>query len=627
MRAPAGSGDGRTQSPQQRGALALAALGVVYGDIGTSPLYAMREAFGGEQGRLEPTVANVTGVLSLVVWSLLLVVSLKYLTFLLRVDNDGEGGIMVLTSLLPARPGRRRAVLVLAGLFGTALLYGDGMITPAISVLAAVEGAEVAVPGLARFSVPLAVVILVALFSVQHRGTGRVGQVFGPVMLAWFTVLAVLGLRGVLAAPGVLVALDPSRGLRFLLDNGTVGVVVLGAVFLVVTGAEALYADLGHFGRGPIATGWYAVVLPALVLNYLGQGALLLSDPTAVTNPLFNLAPTWAVVPLSLLAMAATVIASQALITGAFSLTVQAARFGHLPRLRTVHTSASARGQVYVPVVNWVLMVACVGLVVGFGTSSALAAAYGVAVTTTMLLTTVLFYVVVRERRGWRRAPAMALCGLFLVVDLAFVAANVPKVPAGGWFPLVVGGLLFTVLTTWTTGRRLVRERARRGRTPLQAYMAHLELARPPRVPGTAVHFFGVPGVAPPTLLTSVRTHHVLHERVLVVSVLTGDAPHVPPARRVERSRLPAGAEQVVLRYGFLDELTVADDLLDHLSVDPLDATYLVGREGVLVTDAPGMARWRERLFRVLRRNATSAAEYFHLPPRRVVELNTQVEL
>ncbi len=569
-------------------------------------------------------------MLSLIVWSLVVVVSVKYLVFVIRADNDGEGGILVLTSLLPqvTRPARRIRTPILLGLFGTALLYGDGMITPAISVLAAVEGTEVAAPGLAHYAVPVSVAVLVALFSVQRQGTGVVGRAFGPIMMIWFVVIAVLGVSSIVHQPRVLAALSPHHAARFFLENGMTGLLALGSVFLVVTGGEALYADLGHFGRRPITRGWFAVVLPALLLNYFGQGALLLSRPASIDSPFYRLAPSWASLPLTLLATAAAVIASQALISGAFSLTMQAARFGYLPRMKVVHTSATERGQIYVPGVNWVLMVACIGLVVGFQTSSRLAAAYGVAVTMTMVITTLLFYLVARSHFGWPVIRAGAVCGAFLLVDLAFLGANLPKVPHGGWFPLVVGGALVAVLTTWFTGRRIIRERGRRGQTPLDAFLQHALLGNPPRVAGTAVYLFGVSGMAPPPLLYNFRSNRVLHDHVVMVNVVTERVPRVHPVRRVSRRDLGDGIEAIELHYGFMDRPVVGRDLEVHAGIEREDATYFVGRESVVVADdMPGMARWREHLFAFLRRNATSAAVYFRLPPDRVFEISTPVEL
>ncbi|MCB0997123.1 MAG: potassium transporter Kup [Acidimicrobiales bacterium] len=609
--------------------LALAALGIVYGDIGTSPLYAMRESFEGAGHQLDVIEPNVLGVLSLVLWSLIIVITIKYLLVVMRADNEGEGGILALTALIPKDrlAGRARWVFVMIGLFGTALLYGDGMITPAISVLSAVEGTEVATDRLGDYVLPIAIVILVGLFVAQRRGTGSVGRVFGPVMVVWFVTLGGLGLVKILDEPGVLRAVSPTYAVQFFADNAWTGFFALGSVFLVVTGGEALYADMGHFGRRPIAIGWFALVLPGLMLNYFGQGALLLNNPEAIDNPFYRMAPSWGTIPLVVLATLATVIASQALISGAFSLTVQAMQLGYTPRMKVKHTSASEIGQIYVPAVNWALMVACIALVLGFRSSTSLAAAYGLAVTMTMVITTVLFYVVARHASGWSRRAAGALCGAFLVVDIAFLGANIPKVPHGGWFPLVIGGLVFTLLTTWHTGRDLVRQRLRSGETPLAAFIDSAVEHRSTRVPGTAVYLFSRSDAAPPALVANMRSTGVLHRTLYVVSVITDPVPRVHPVRRVERTVVGHGVSTVQLHYGFMEQPNVPRDLAQHAGVEHLDTTYFLGRESVLVTDRPGMAMWREHLYAVLYRNATSAASYFNLPPDRTVEVGMQVEL
>ena len=617
------------QHASSTGLLALGALGVVYGDIGTSPLYAMRESLEGAGHQLPVLEANVLGILSLIVWSLIIVISIKYLVFVMRADNEGEGGILALTSLIPIskEPRRRRKAMILLGLFGTALLYGDGMITPAISVLSAIEGTEIATPQIAEYAVPIAVVILIGLFVVQRFGTGGVGRVFGPVMVVWFTTLGVLGLVQIVGNPGVLRAVNPVYGAHFFADNGMTGFLALGSVFLVVTGGEALYADMGHFGHRPIGIGWFAFVLPGLLLNYFGQGALLIANPEAIDNPFYRMAPSWGTIPLLVLATAATVIASQALISGAFSLTMQASQFGYLPRMKVVHTSATERGQIYVPAINWMLMVACVGLVIGFRTSTALAAAYGVAVTMTMVITTMLYYLVIRDKVGWSLPAAAALCGFFLVVDLAFFGANIPKIPHGGWFPIIVGGLVFTVLTTWFTGRTIVRDRTQRGRTPMSEFLDSVMEEPPQRVEGTAVYMFGTPHMAPPPLMYNVGANHVLHETVLAVSVITDPVPRRHPVERVVEEDLGHGVTAVELHYGFMEKPDVAQDLHDLCGVDSRDTTYFLGKESVVVTERPGMAMWREHLFAFIRRNATSAASYFNLPTDRVIEISTQVEL
>jgi KUP system potassium uptake protein len=613
--------------------MSLGALGIVYGDIGTSPLYAFRESFHAASG-LGVDRGNVLGVLSLMFWALILVVSFKYLMFVMRADNHGEGGIMALTALLGPKPKERaggvRLALVLLGLFGTALLYGDGIITPAISVLSAVEGLEVAAPALESFVLPIAVAILIALFTIQRAGTSTVGSIFGPVMIVWFSVLAVLGGYHVIQDPAVLAAINPLHAARLVGANPRLAFFALGAIFLVVTGSEALYADMGHFGRRPIRFGWYAVVFPALLLNYFGQGAMLIADPAAIDNPFYRMAPSWAVVPLVILATMATVIASQALISGAYSLTMQAVQLGYLPRFDIDHTSPREIGQIYIAVINWTLMVACVGLVVSFRTSTALAAAYGVAVTTTMVITTILLYFVMRERWGWSAARAGLLTSLFLVVDLAFFAANIVKVPAGGWFPLVVGALVFMLMTTWKSGRRQLTAALRRGDLPIERFIGSITLHPQLRVPGTAVYLFPDPGVTPPALLINLRHNEVLHETVVLVAVQTSTVPRVPQVRRATIHDLGEGFVQVVLHFGFMDDPNVPKALINivdpEFGFDPDDATYFVGRETILTTST-GIARWRAALYALMHRNASSAVQYFSLPPGQVIEIGKQVAL
>ena len=613
-------------------ALSLSALGIVYGDIGTSPLYAMRESFLAEHG-VAATPENVLGVLSLIFWSLVLVISVKYLVFVLRADNRGEGGILALTSLItPAHALRRgRWGLITLGLFGTALLYGDGMITPAISVLSAVEGLEVVTPAFKPYVIPVTVAVLAALFVVQRRGTARVGRVFGPVTLVWFGVLAALGVWHIARAPEVFAAVLPTHAVRFFVANGWHAFLVLGSVFLVTTGGEALYADMGHFGRRPIRLAWFAVVLPALLLNYFGQGALVLHDPAAVANPFYRMAPGWALLPVVAIATAATVIASQALISGAFSLTLQAVQLGYSPRVQVDHTSATERGQIYIPAVNWALMVACIGLVVGFRSSTNLAAAYGIAVTTTMAITTLLFYFVARERWHWGAAKAGVVAGTFLVIDLAFFAANLPKVPHGGWFPLAVGAVVFTLLTTWKKGRQILALRLREQALPRDLFLANMAAHPPHRVAGTAVFMFGDTRGTPPALLHNLKHNKVLHERVVFLAVVTQEVPSVPEAERVEVRALAPGFWHVRLSYGFMEDADVPAALgaiaHDGLSFRPMETTYFLGRETLIATRRPGMALWRERLFAVLSRNARPATTFFRLPPNRVVELGAQVEL
>jgi KUP system potassium uptake protein len=628
--------DGRKAGPRSHlGLLSLGALGVVYGDIGTSPLYAFREAIRASGGQaVAVDRLAVLGILSMVFWALVVVVTIKYLAVVLRADNHGEGGILALTSLILPATGagsRRRTGLVLLGLFGTALLYGDGIITPAISVLAAVEGLAIAAPQTSGWVVPIAVAILVGLFSVQHWGTERVGAAFGPVMITWFATLAALGAWHLVRAPEVLAAVDPSHAVAFAQARPAVALAALGGVLLVVTGAEALYADMGHFGTRPIRLGWFSVVLPALLLNYFGQGALLLADPAAAANPFFSMAPGWALLPLVGLATAATVIASQALITGAYSLTMQAVQLGFLPRVRIDHTSPRRFGQVYLPAVNAALAVACVLLVLGFRSSEGLAAAYGIAVVSTMLITTALLAVVARERWGWSRPAAAVVIGAFLAVDLAFLGANVRKIPAGGWLPLVVGAVVFTVLTTWRRGRRHVAERRRLGAATLPDFVADVERSAPVRVPGTAVYLVADPGMAPRALEENLVTHHTLHEAVLVVSVRMADRAHLHPDDRASTTDLGAGFQQVDLVFGFMEEPDVPAALRQALDEEGrarlAGAVFFIGMETIVPTGLPGMARWRERLFVVLHRNATSAARYFRLPRDRIVVVGAVIEI
>jgi KUP system potassium uptake protein len=613
-------------------ALAVGALGVVYGDIGTNPLFAMREAF--EAHHLAVTESNVLGLLSLMFWSLILVISVKYLSFVMRADNQGEGGILALTALVARGHDthhRTRRALVLAGLFGAALLYGDGVITPAVSVLAAVEGTTIAAPELDSIVVPAAVVILVALFMVQRKGTGTIGRVFGPVMIVWFVTLGVLGIAQVLDRPSVFRAINPGYAVRFFADNGFTGFLVLGAVILVVVGGEALYADMGHFGRRPIVVGWYALVLPSLVLVYVGQGALLIGEPESIDNPFYRLAPDWALYPLVVLATMATVIASQALISGAFSLTRQAIQLGYSPRVRVRHTSPTEIGQIYVPAINWILMVTCIALVVGFQHSSNLAAAYGLAVTSTMVITTVLFYQVARERFGWRASLLVPLCGVFMLVDLAFFGSTLFKIPDGGWVPLVMAVLVFTVLSTWHTGRRLVRQRLKQRHLPLPQFVESLADKALPRGEGAGAYLFSTPGMTPPALLAAVKHHDSLHQEVLVISVVTEAVPRVHRLRRAEVSHVGEGIHQVVLHFGFMESPDVPKALAERVVMKTgtdLDTLgYFVGRESLRVTARPGMAQWRERLFAVLSRNATTAATYFRLPAEQTVELGLSIEL
>jgi KUP system potassium uptake protein len=613
-------------------ALALGALGIVYGDIGTSPIYAVRESF--DHADLAVTVQNAYGVASVVFWALIVVISIKYLALVMRADNHGEGGILALTALVGPTSGRASgalAAVITMGVFGTALLYGDGLITPAISVLSAVEGFEVASDAFADFVVPIAIVILVGLFAVQRRGTAQISRVFGPVMMVWFATLGVLGLRQVLEHPGVLRAISPTYAITFFGDEPLRAFVALGSIFLVVTGGEALYADMGHFGRRSIQLSWYALVLPALLLNYFGQAALLGASPEMIESPFYRLAPSWGTLPLAVLATLATIIASQALISGAFSLTAQAVQLDYLPRVKIVHTSPHHIGQIYVPVVNWLLMIGCVGLVLGFRSSSNLASAYGIAVTMTMLITTLLFFRVARDRWGWSLARALAVCVPLLAVDVAFFSANVPKIVRGGWFPLVVGLALVTLMTTWRRGRQLVAERIHRGERPIEAVVHEAQAADVERVPGIAVYMFKDAGAAPPALIANLEHNHVLHQLTLLVSVATSEVPRVPPDERVQMSKVGSGIQRVDLRFGYLDEPNVPEALATmHIPgqrFDPQSVTYFIGRETVSATKAPGMHPMREQLFVALNRSASSASRFFCLPAGRVFEVGTLVEI
>ena len=614
--------------------LALLALGVVYGDIGTSPLYAIRECFHGPHA-VTPTHDHVLGVLSLIFWALVIVISIKYLVFVLRADNRGEGGILALMALATAiKPTGRseRSWVILLGLFGAALLYGDGIITPAISVLGAMEGLSVATPALQPYVVPIAIAILVALFWVQSRGTSGVGAVFGPVTLLWFTVLALLGLLQIVQYPAVLEAVNPWYGVRFFLDTGWQGYAVLGSVFLVVTGGEALYADMGHFGTRPIRIDWFLIVLPSLLLNYFGQGALLLEHPEAAENPFYLLAPSWAIFPMILLAVAAAVIASQAVISGAYSLTMQAVQLGFSPRLKIDHTSTSQIGQVYIGAINWLLMIGCILLVLGFRTSSNLAAAYGVAVTTTMVITTLLFYVVARARWGWSALAAGSLAAVFLIVDGAFFGANIIKVAQGGWLPLLLAVIVYTLLLTWKRGRAILARRIQEEAPALDAFVAGLASQPVTRVPGTAIFMSGTASKTPPALLHNLEHNKVLHEQVVFVTVKTEPVPNVDEDARLEVEAFGGGLYRAKLHYGFMEEPNIPVALAAASGaalprMDPQDTTYFLGRETIISSSRPGMAEWREKLFALMSRNATTATAYFGIPPDRVVELGEQIEM
>jgi KUP system potassium uptake protein len=614
--------------------LAVGALGVVYGDIGTSPLYAFRESFHEEYG-IAVIPANVLGILSLIFWSLIAIISIKYLIFVMRADNRGEGGILALTALVnrkfPAVRHTPRYRLILLGLFGTALLYGDGMITPAISVLSAVEGLEIATPVLQPYIIPITIAILIGLFLFQSQGTERVGKVFGPATFLWFIVLALLGIRWIIIQPTVLAAINPFYGIDFFVRNGWHGYWVLGSVFLVVTGGEALYADMGHFGKPPIRMAWFTVVLPALLLNYFGQGALLIEHPEAVVNPFYRMAPNWALYPVVLIATIATVIASQALITGAFSLTRQAVQLGYLPRVAIYHTSSDEIGQIYIPGINWGLMISCIALVLAFGSSSNMAAAYGVAVTTTMVITVILLLIVEIEHWHWSKPAAIAFTSFFLLIDLAFWGANIVKLPDGGWFPLVIGVVIFTLMTTWKRGRIILSERLRAGSKPFKTFVEQLGSKQVVHVSGTAVFMYSDPESTPPALLHNLKHNKVLHDQVVLLSVETLEIPRVPREERMTVQKLENGFYRVILRYGFMEDPNVPRDLAQArrqgLEFKPAEVTYFLGRERLFASKKPGMAIWRENLFAAMTRNARNATDFFRLPADRVVELGAQVEM
>lgn len=614
--------------------LSLAALGVVFGDIGTSPLYALRECFYGSHS-LGITAANVLGILSLIIWSLIILISLDYLIVILSADNKGEGGVFALMALISKVRGRAAmsGYILFAGLAGAALLYGDGMITPAISVLSAVEGLEVVVPGMSPYIASIAICILVGLFAVQSRGTAKMGALFGPVILIWFIVLACLGVKGILLDPTVLKAFNPIYGFEFIAEQKLHSLWILGSVFLVVTGGEALYADMGHFGKTPIRIGWFTIVFPALVLNYLGQGALLLHGQESITgeNPFFSLAPSWGILPLVGLATAATVIASQALISGAFSLTRQAIQLGYLPRMDIRHTSADEIGQIYVPFVNWALLIANIWLVTSFRSSGNLAAAYGFAVSTSMVITTLLMYFVARDVWKWPMKIAGIGWTCILLIKLGFFFAIAVKIPSGGWVPLLVGAAIMLAMTTWWRGRQIVAERLRSKWLPLEEFISQVRLTNPVRVHGAAIFLARSSEGTPTALVHNLIHNKVLHEKVIILTIETEDEPIVPVAECISVEDLGIGIHRVVARYGFMQTphvprlMVFCRDL--GINIDIQSATFFLGRETLIPTEKPGMALWREGLFAFMARNAQRAMNFFRIPADRVVEIGVQVEL
>ncbi|WP_457337883.1 potassium transporter Kup [Rhizobacter sp. P5_C2] len=613
-------------------ALTLGAIGVVYGDIGTSPLYALKEVFA--HGHVPLTPQNIYGVLSLVFWTLTVVVSIKYVVLILRADNNGEGGLIAMLALasqaVKDRPVLRKRLLMV-GIFGTAIFFGDGVITPAITVLGAIEGLEVAAPGLHHYIVPLSLVVLTLLFLVQRHGTATVGKLFGPVMVLWFAVLAVLGLSQIATNPAVLAALSPSYALSFLLGHPAIAFIALGSIVLCVTGAEALYADMGHFGKRPIRLAWFSLAMPALVLNYFGQGAMLLAHPENVRNPFYEMAPQWAVYPLIGLATAAAVIASQALITAAFSVTKQAMQLGYLPRLRILHTSVRETGQVYVPFVNWGLYACIVLAVVTFGSSSKLAAAYGIAVTIDMLITTTMTFFVIRY--GWRYpwSLSVAATGFFFLVDFTYFSANVIKVFDGGWFPVVIGGVMFMIMMTWKQGRRLMAERLREDAIDLKSFLDAVFVSPPTRVAGTAVFLVSEQGLTPNALLHNLKHNKVLHETNLFVTVKLHEVPWIGFEKRCEMEPLGRDCWQVTVHFGFKNEPDVPEALAflrtRGCQMDDMETSYFLSRDIVIPTFGSGMANWREKLFAGMHRNAAAAADFLSLPTNRVVELGSKVEI
>ena len=614
--------------------LVVGAIGVVFGDIGTSPLYTLKQAFGPHYG----LVANhdtVLGILSLVFWALTMVVTIKYVTVIMRADNEGEGGIMALMTLAQRtlKPGSRSVYLVgILGIFGASLFFGDGVITPAISVLSAVEGLEVVAPQLHHWIVPIVVLVLLVVFLSQRYGTEKVGRVFGPVMIAWFLALAVLGVVNILHAPEVLKAVNPWWAVRFFAEHHFGGVFILGAVVLAVTGGEALYTDMGHFGARPIRLGWYWFVLPALMLNYLGQGALVLEDPTAIVNPFYVGVPGWARWPMIVLATCATIIASQAVITGAFSISRQAMQLGYIPRMAVKHTSRDTIGQIYIPAVNWTLMVLVIGLVLSFQTSTALATAYGISVSATMLIDTLLLAIVARELWPRARNWVLGLCVLFLFADVGFLIANAAKILDGGWFPVVLGIVLFTLLRTWRRGRELLYLEIRKGGIDLDTFLPGLMLAPPVRVPGTAVFLIAQQGMVPQALLHNLKHNKVLHERNVFLTVKTLNVPYAPKGDRLRIDPIGDEFHRVTIRFGFMETPDVPLALMRScdqggIHFDPMDTTYFASRETVVATRYGGMPIWRDKLFAIMHRNAAPATGFFHIPGNRLVELGSQVEL
>lgn len=623
----------QSQQPKSLLALSIGALGVVYGDIGTSPLYALRESFLHNRF-LEMNHGNILGICSLIFWTIVLVINVKYMWFILRADNKGEGGILSLMALATAygrEESRRRMLLMIVGLFGTALLYGDGVITPAISVLSAVEGIKIVTPVFESYIVPLTMFLLAGLFFIQRVGTSKIGRIFGPIVLLWFLTIAALGCGGIYENPEILKSLSPHYAVQFFMNNGFQSMVVLGSVFLVVTGGEALYADMGHFGKRPIRAAWVTIVFPCLVLNYMGQGALLLSNPEGISNPFYLLVPDWGLVPMVILATATTIIASQALITGVFSLTRQAVQLGFAPRMRIIHTSSREIGQIYIPVVNWILLVGVLWTVFSFKTSSSLASAYGIAVTATMVVTTFLAFVVARKLWKWSLPKAAALFGFFLVIDLAFFGSNMAKVADGGWMPLAVAAVVYLLMSTWKKGRRILAEHLKARSVSIEDFIAKIKIHPPVRVPGTAVYMSGDAWGVPVPLLHNLKHNKVLHDRVILLTIRTVEVPQVNKKERVRIDSLGPQFYRIIADYGFMETPKIKHILEacreQGIHIVLQETTFVLGRETILPTGDPNLPIWREKIFALMARNAERPTAYFKIPPNQVIEVGIQVEI
>jgi KUP system potassium uptake protein len=619
----------KKESKQYLLLLSFSSLGVVYGDIGTSPLYALRECFYGEHS-VDPSADNILGVLSLIFWSLILVISIKYLLLILRADNQGEGGILALMQLVLPKKKRKQTQILILGLFGAALLYGDGTITPAISVLSAVEGLKVATPIFKPYILPITLLILLLLFILQRRGTGKVGLIFGPIMLVWFAVIAATGVANIIKNTEVMAAANPLHAYGFFKNHGYQSLYILGAVFLVVTGGEALYADIGHFGRRPIRLAWFTFVLPCLLLNYFGQGALLLNRGFSIANPFFQLTPNWALYPMVVLATSAAIIASQAIISGVFSLTFQALNLGYLPRMQTRHTSEDEKGQIYIPRVNWLLFAATAAVVLGFQSSSALAGAYGVAVSTTMVITILLGYLAMRDLWNWPRAAAILIAAFFLLVDFSFFTANILKIWQGGWYPLLVAGFIFLLMSTWLKGQEIIAHQLKEYFQPLKRFVNDLDLRTVTKVGGTAIYLTRNPLTTPPAFIQNISHNRIVHSRIIFLSVGFKGVSYVAAKERIRFEKLREGFYRVLVRYGFMNtpDLQAVIRILQnrHLKIDMEETTFFLGRGTLVSTRSIGMSKWRDKLFIHMVRNAERATAYFKLPPDHVLEIGGQIK-